>query len=455
MLTVSWRYVFLLLCFLGVFTSGAILWMLLWMTDRIDQVEYKKTHALIELKLSETGERLRLAVEDHAYWTTAYNMVLAGDNDGVFEDIGSSATDSDLFDQLFIVNAEGDLLHAFDEILGTQARELFDENVASSILAQLRENSAADYVSVTSFSVGNNDFAYIVGALITPDSIAEQPDIPLPALFGVVHLNEDLLAVLSRDTQIMDASVESFSLATIDESRDDHLVIFDHIGMPVATLRWDVDYTGLALRSELLPGVLLMILGIFGICGAAARYFHSQHNSLKRANKVATTDQLTALLNRAGLAEVLRQKNVLQSLEKGHLAAIYLDLNKFKALNDTYGHEAGDLALRVMAQRLQSSVRKLDIVARLGGDEFVCVILDTDPEAAALIAAKRILNLSETPISLDGTEQLVMPSIGIAVATEGTQWETVLSQSDAAMYWAKQEKVDHPVVFFKGIERES
>jgi diguanylate cyclase (GGDEF)-like protein len=160
-------------------------------------------------------------------------------------------------------------------------------------------------------------------------------------------------------------------------------------------------------------------------------------------------------LNRAGLAEVLRQKNVLQSLEKGHLAAIYLDLNKFKALNDTYGHEAGDLALRVMAQRLQSSVRKLDIVARLGGDEFVCVILDTDPEAAALIAAKRILNLSETPISLDGTEQLVMPSIGIAVATEGTQWETVLSQSDAAMYWAKQEKVDHPVVFFKGIERES
>jgi diguanylate cyclase (GGDEF)-like protein len=237
-----------------------------------------------------------------------------------------------------------------------------------------------------------------------------------------------------------------------ERPEDDRLTIYDLNGGPVAMLTWSMLSLGTELRQQLLPFVLLVGIGILGICGFAARYFHSQHSALEQAKKVAATDQLTGLLNRAGLAEKLGRKDVLRSLERGHLAAIYVDLNKFKDLNDTFGHRAGDMALRVTTERLQSVVRGSDFVARLGGDEFTCVVINSDPESAAMVIAQRILDLSAAPISLNGHDQIVMPSIGLAVAAPGTHWEAVLSQSDAAMFWSKRKKADYPIVFRKSMD---
>jgi diguanylate cyclase (GGDEF)-like protein len=448
----SWRHIFFLLSFLGLFSVGVIFGMLFWMTARIESIEHEKAIALIDLKLSETSGALALAVEDYAYWTLAHDLVEASDDAGLLENIGSGATDSELFDQLFILGPDGDLLHAFDESLGAQAHGLFDEDVFRPVWIALNQTEAKDYQSVTTVLDREGEFAIVVAAWITPDSVADLPDPQFAAMVGVIRLGEKKLQALIKDAQVSTAILRSYSADSSEVPNDDRLTIYDMNRAPVALLAWTMPSTGAALRQDLYPSVVLIALCILGICGLVARYFRSQYVALGQANMVATTDQLTGLLNRAGLGERLGSKGFTQRLQKGHLAAIYLDLNKFKTLNDTLGHMAGDIALRVTAERLKAAVRKSDIVARLGGDEFVCVVIDVDPESAAVGIAHRILDLAMAPISFGDHEQVVTPSVGLAVSTPGAQWETILSQSDAAMYWSKQKNADYPIVFCKSMD---
>jgi diguanylate cyclase (GGDEF)-like protein/PAS domain S-box-containing protein len=152
----------------------------------------------------------------------------------------------------------------------------------------------------------------------------------------------------------------------------------------------------------------------------------------------ATHDQLTQLPNRALLADrILQAGNRLERAEPGSvLALLFLDLDDFKAVNDRYGHAAGDDVLRTTAARLSHTVRAGDTVARLGGDEFVavCELTDAD-ELDGLVA--RVEASVEMPIHLrDGT---VTPhaSIGIAVATSVDDPDELLDEADREMYVRK------------------
>lgn len=452
MRTTTWQYIFALLCFLGVFASATIIIMLFWMTDRINQVEHSKTHALIQLKIRETEKRLRLVVEDYAFWDFSHDLIKEGDPAAILENIGTGATETELFDQLFVVSQGGDLLHAFDEELGAEAAPLFTDAVLQSVWPEVSTSPPADQDSFTTFFEHEGIYSFLVAAWITPDDVATRTDEQYAALFGVIHLDEERLASMSQRVQVNSTWIGPPQEALVTDDPDHNLAVRNLRGVPVATLSWDMENIGSQLRQELLPGVLLMALGILGICGAAARYFWTQHMTLQRANKIAMTDQLTGLLNRAGLSERLRQWDVLRSLEDGHLAVLYLDLNKFKALNDTYGHQAGDVALRITSERLRSCVRSADIVARMGGDEFVCVILDKNAEEVAQTIAQRIIDISQSTFSFDSHDHIIAPSVGLAIARPGTQWETVLSQSDAAMYECKKASPDKPVVFCRSMD---
>ncbi|WP_299686040.1 diguanylate cyclase [uncultured Tateyamaria sp.] len=445
----SWRHVFFLLGFLGLLSACVILGMLFWMTSQIERTEEEKAYALVDLKLSETAKALSLAVEDYAYWTLAHDVVAARDDAGVLENLGSGATESALFDQIFIVGPDGTLLYAFDEVMGDEAQTLFDPAAVSPVWAALTQNDPADYLSVSSVIDRNGQVFQVVGAWITPDAIADMPDAELTAMYGLIQLDQQRLDALLGATDITRIELTPFDPVASDAAG---LTLTDLNDVPVATVTWDIQSLGTRLRDKLLPSVILIAASVLGICALAARYFRLQYIALGQARKIATTDQLTGVLNRAGLAESLRSKDILRSLERGHLAAIYLDLNKFKALNDTFGHEVGDIALRVTAERIQTAVRKTDIVARLGGDEFICVVVDPEAESAAIRVAERILALAKSPVSFNESEQIVTPSVGLAVASPGTAWETVLSHADAAMYWSKQKQADYPVLFCKSMD---
>ena len=158
---------------------------------------------------------------------------------------------------------------------------------------------------------------------------------------------------------------------------------------------------------------------------------------------LAFYDPLTGLPNRRLLWERLRQALIVSTRTRCKHALLFVDLDDFKALNDTFGHHVGDLMLQEAARRIASCVREVDTVARLGGDEFVVVLegLSEIPEVAAAQAKSvgaKILDAISQPYSLDGSECHTTSSMGITVfGDQGAGTNEVLQQADIAMYQAK------------------
>ncbi|GIE80642.1 hypothetical protein Aph02nite_65920 [Actinoplanes philippinensis] len=144
----------------------------------------------------------------------------------------------------------------------------------------------------------------------------------------------------------------------------------------------------------------------------------------------ARHDPLTGLANRSVLSDELARS--------GPVAVLYLDLDGFKEVNDTYGHEAGDLVLSTVAQRLSEAVRATDLVVRLGGDEFV-LLCPNLPEAEAIRLADRVLGDMALPITFGGRTLDIGASVGIAAYGDTAADRDVLRSADMAMYEAKKQ----------------
>jgi diguanylate cyclase (GGDEF)-like protein len=153
---------------------------------------------------------------------------------------------------------------------------------------------------------------------------------------------------------------------------------------------------------------------------------------------MALHDALTGLATRLLLQDRLNVALENARRHRNGLAVLMVDLDRFKEINDTYGHQAGDEVLRITANRLLRGARKVDTVARMGGDEFVVLLPDlSDPQAAVRIAAK-ITETLAVPIPFDGREMPVSASVGVcAAAAEEFDADAFLRNADAALYRAK------------------
>lgn len=156
--------------------------------------------------------------------------------------------------------------------------------------------------------------------------------------------------------------------------------------------------------------------------------------------RLAHHDSLTGLPNRKLLSDRLHQALARVQRHSGQVALLFLDLDGFKQLNDTLGHEAGDEALKEIARRLQSVVRQSDTLARLGGDEFVLLACDvTEPLADSLaVLAQKCIDAVRKPLRLRNGEHVLGVSIGIALSGGAETSERLLVAADKAMYQAKQ-----------------
>lgn len=153
---------------------------------------------------------------------------------------------------------------------------------------------------------------------------------------------------------------------------------------------------------------------------------------------LAHHDPLTGLPNRTLLLDRLGHSLERAMREWEQVAVIFIDLDHFKDVNDTLGHEVGDVLLREMAERMKALLRNEDTVARLGGDEFTVILIDIDAPRAALNVAQKLLQIVERPIELGGHELHLSASIGISVfPIDGKDVPTLLKNADTAMYSAK------------------
>ena len=153
----------------------------------------------------------------------------------------------------------------------------------------------------------------------------------------------------------------------------------------------------------------------------------------------ALHDSLTDLPNRTLLHDRLQQAILTAQREHRQLALLILDLNRFKEVNDTFGHHLGDILLQQVGPRLIAQLRESDTVARLGGDEFAVVLPTADDEAGATLAARRMLKALEEPFVIEDRRLEVGGSIGIAITPQhGADPATLMRRADIAMYVAKR-----------------
>lgn len=152
----------------------------------------------------------------------------------------------------------------------------------------------------------------------------------------------------------------------------------------------------------------------------------------------ASYDALTGLLNRATFGERFSQTLAQAQRHHRRMALLFMDLDGFKAVNDSFGHEVGDALLREIAARLQSCLRKGDIVGRIGGDEFVALIEEFDDPGQLAVVARKIIETTALPMAGRGEACRATASIGIALyPQDGEDVQTLLRSADRAMYQAK------------------
>lgn len=175
------------------------------------------------------------------------------------------------------------------------------------------------------------------------------------------------------------------------------------------------------------------------LCYVSARDITDRIIAQQQIEHEARHDPLTGLYNRAAFMERLKEALAYAARQPRYcFALLYLDLDRFKAINDSLGHSAGDELLKEVSQRILRAVREVDIVARIGGDEFVVLLTDVKDVQGAECVAQRLHRLISMPVVINGNEICSSTSIGITLSSFGYHDTTdVLRDADIAMYKAK------------------
>lgn len=158
----------------------------------------------------------------------------------------------------------------------------------------------------------------------------------------------------------------------------------------------------------------------------------------RQAQQLALTDTLTGLPNRASFDQALNHGLVQAKRQGWGLALMFIDVDKFKSINDSHGHDVGDRVLLTVANRLKSFIRDGDMVSRWGGDEFVCLLLEVKHEDDVLRLASKLIQRVAQGVEVSGQTLHIKISVGIALCpSDGDTADLLIKHADKAMYKAK------------------
>ncbi|GAC1566989.1 MAG: hypothetical protein NVS3B14_11590 [Ktedonobacteraceae bacterium] len=212
----------------------------------------------------------------------------------------------------------------------------------------------------------------------------------------------------------------------------------------LSTALYNVVVSGLAWPPGTVMGWLLATSGLT-VYGLIAGNMRAISNQLAQAHatiqKQALTDALTGLPNHRAIIEHMENELARAQRFERPFSLIFFDGDRFKQVNDTYGHGIGDVVLRELGERVESVLRGGDTLGRFGGEEFVILLPEADLEQACLIAERIRAAVAATPLATKQVEEGINATISVGVATYPTDGETIsslLEKADQAMYWAKR-----------------
>jgi diguanylate cyclase (GGDEF)-like protein len=291
---------------------------------------------------------------------------------------------------------------------------------------------------------------------VTPFST--EPDIDpgvLPFFVAGLELTEELLHDLGSSFLIEDLRFEMATPANADGST--FLPAVDIFGDTIGHYVWTPPKPGNAVLRSVLPpiAIALILFCIVALITAfrARTLAIALSDSEKEAVVAARTDSMTGLKNRTGFNELMESRDYEQAAANGQLAIIYLDINGFKAVNDSIGHHGGDELVKALSARLESVLPPDAVFARIGGDEFAVAMIGPGVRDTAAGAASAVVHCLDQPFAIHGFEFHVTVAVGYAVATgTGLTPAEVLRRADIAMYHAKNGAEREAVAYHSTME---
>ncbi len=299
----------------------------------------------------------------------------------------------------------------------------------ATIRAWFRAGPVGDFVALRRwerrYAIGNYASAILLALL---NVIAISSHYPLLHLITVSLVFSFGAGIVSRTSIRPKICVTSLLLATLPTIVALALHAFDAHGTPLHGELFLIE----AFIVAMITGLSLQT--VVHLYRSAVEHHTARHDMAK----LARTDALTGLSNRLLLREQFQFHTATALRAKNQVALHFLDLDGFKAINDRYGHPAGDVLLEQVARRLEGMVRAEDVVSRLGGDEFIVLQVGLRDDSEAELLARRIIREISKPYLVDDISMSISVSVGIATAPKlGVELERLLACADAALYRAK------------------
>ncbi|MEQ1951267.1 putative bifunctional diguanylate cyclase/phosphodiesterase [Mesorhizobium yinganensis] len=415
----------------------------------VDAIALERQKSFVRSGLAEQLTDLIREQQSVTVWDDSVINARAGNQDWMRDNLGEWMSSYYGHDRTYILDGKDRAIHVMKDGQTLPPAAFDDESaVLLPLVATLRERMARAQSEGDESQESKivQDLVLLSGK---PALVAVQPLIPDSQRLDIQPGTE----YVDISVQLVDAALikriadhyllEGMGLAATDPGIPASMPLTGSSGKTLGYLTWKPDRPGLALLVRAGPaivagGVLSLLLLAF-LLRRLRRASQALQTSQNDAQYLAFHDTLTGLPNRALFEDRLDRALAAVRRGRGHMALLCIDLDRFKHVNDTLGHQAGDLLVKQASARLGDAIREIDTVARVGGDEFAVILVDIRDLRTAEETASRMLSDLREPFELMGDQVFISASIGIAIAPEfGTEPEELLRKADIALYEAKR-----------------
>jgi diguanylate cyclase (GGDEF)-like protein len=429
-----------------------------WMAHRQNDQAEEASKTMVLGGISSMEDHVKQFANDYAWWEAGYDAYVKGDREWVDVNFGSGVTDTQISDILVIISPQGDVPYswAIDNDHGTPT-EIFTPHVRDEIRALLKgvpvenEQARSGY-----FRVGNDILLVAVARMAPVSRVSEVDPATLPFLVQGIYLSRQRLVELGSQFLLDDVHLQVGT--PNDEVRAAGFpLVADLDGKTIGAFIWTPINSGfIALRAVAGPvsaALALFCIVAFGAAYRTRRLAVKLTESEQEAVTASRTDSMTGLMNRNGFNELVESDVYESACGQGQFAVIYLDVNGFKAVNDSIGHHGGDELVRALAKRIDGALPEGAALARIGGDEFAVAVLTGGADTNVADTAHLLAHSIDKPFTISGFEFHVTASVGFAIANEpGMKSVEVIRRADLAMYQAKNGAERDPIAYHASME---
>ncbi|WP_421724198.1 putative bifunctional diguanylate cyclase/phosphodiesterase [Bauldia sp.] len=432
-----------------VITIVTVVAAILWMSARQNEQAARSTETMVIGGVEAEKQRIQSLANDYAWWQDFYDAYAADDSEWMVTNIASSVEETEIADLMAVISPAGDVPYGWMIAEDVGPNDILTPRVIDGIRELTYDMPVAPQAARSSFIETGGSIMLIAVSRVAPVYEPEKQDAAaLPFFVAGITLAEDELYELGKSFLIEDLRIEPVfdpDLAAGSSATP----IVDLAGETVGFFVWTPPTPGDAvLRSIFLPiaiALILFCIVAFVTAYRARRVAIALAKSEKEAVIAARTDSMTDLMNRTGFTELLDSQEFRTACRDGKLAVVYMDINGFKAVNDSIGHQGGDELVEALAKRVASILPARAHFARIGGDEFAVAILGDTARQIAAETAAAVVNCLDQPFTVHGFEFHVTVAVGYAVAGgSGLRPSDIVRRADIAMYQAKN-----------GVEREA